>query len=172
MLLQKYSIADLEEKYTFEANHVVKSRLQIILFLREGKTQREVSTELRISTGIVPFWKRRFETGGIKSLKNKKGRGRKSILNEMQLKELSSAVDKGMLMNDGYRRGLKTKDVKEFIQHKFGVSYTSRNCLKILHKRGYTLKVPRPRNKSRNQNDVDKFKEQFKKNFRVWTKEQ
>lgn len=170
MLLQKYPVADLERSYKSEDNPVVKSRMQIILFLREGKTQREVSTELRISTGIVPFWKERFENEGTRGLKNKKGRGRKSKLNKKQLKELSSAIDKGIQMKDGYKRGYKTKDVRELIQNEFGINYTIRNCFKILRKLGYTLKVPRPRNKSRNQNDVDEFKEQFKKNFQVWTR--
>lgn len=172
MLLHKYSIADLENRYKLETNPIIKPRLQIILFLREGKTQREISAELRISTGIVPFWKKRFENEGIKSLSDKKGRGRKSMLNKKQLKELLSAVDNGIKMKDGYKRGFKTKDVKEFIQDKFGINYTVRNCLKILRKLGYNLKVPRPRNKSRNQNNVDEFKKQFKKNFQVWKKEQ
>src|SRR3989344_9611189 len=172
MLLQKYSIVDLEREFKAEINQKIKQRLQIILFLREGKSQREVSAELRMSTGIVPYWKKRFEREGIKGLEDKKGRGRISELNKKQMKEISSAVDKGIKMKDGYKRGFKTKDVKEFIQNKFGRNYTTRNCLKILHKLGYNLKVPRPRNKSRNQNSVYEFKEQFKKNFQVWTKEQ
>lgn len=170
MLLQKYSVSDLESKYKSETNPAIKSRIKIILFLREGRTQREVSANLRISTGIVPFWKERFESEGTKGLQDKKGRGRKSDLNKKQLKYLLSAIDKGIEMKDGYRRGFKTKDVREFIQNNFSRSYTTRNCLKILRKIGYTLKVPRPRNKRRNQNDVDEFKEQFKKNFQVWTK--
>lgn len=172
MLLQKYSIVDLENQFKTEINQRIKQRLQIILFLREGKSQREVSAELRMSTGIVPYWKKRFEREGKKGLENKAGRGRKSELNKKQFKELSSAIDKGIKMKDSYKRGYKTKDVREFIHNNFGRNYTTRNCFKILRKLGYNLKVPRPRNKSRNQNDVDEFKEQFKKNFPVWKKEQ
>ncbi|MEK6897013.1 MAG: helix-turn-helix domain-containing protein [Nanoarchaeota archaeon] len=172
MLLQKYSVADLENKFKSEEDLRAKSRIQIVIFLREGKTQREVSAELRLSTGIVPYWKKRFEQKGVKGLKDKIGRGRKSELSKKQMNELSSALDNGIKMKDGYKRGFKTKDVREFIKNKFGVIYTTRNCLKKLRKMGYTLKVPRPRNKSRNQNDVDEFKGQFKKNFPIWKKEQ
>src|SRR3989344_752301 len=172
MLLQKYSIVDLENQFKVEINQKIKQRLQIILFLSEGKSQREVSAELRMSTGIIPYWKKRFEREGKKGLKDKSGRGRKSELDKKQLKELSSAVDKGIQMKDGYKRGYKTKDVREFIQNKFRTNYTIRNCFKILRRLGYNLKVPRPRNKSRNQNDVDEFKKQFKKNFPVWKKGQ
>jgi transposase len=169
--LQKYSLAEIENKFRSEKNPKLKSRFQIILFLREGKTQREVSAELRISTGIVPFWKSRFERKGIEGLYDLKGRGRKSKLNEKQLKEISNEVDKGIQMKDGYKRGYKTKDVREFIKNKFGVTYTTRNCVKILRKMKYSLKVPRPRNKSRNQNNVDKFKQEFKKKSQVWKRE-
>ncbi len=171
MLLQKYSIADLEREFRLEDDLRARSRIQIVLFLREGKTLWVVSAELRLSRGIVPYWKKRFEQEGVGGLKDKMGRGRKSVLNKKQLKELSSALDNGIKMEDGYKRGFKTKDVKEFIKNKFGVSYTLRNCLKKLRRMRYTLKVPRPRNKSRNQNDVDKFKGQFKKNSPVWKKE-
>ena len=128
MLLHKYSVADLERNFKSEKNLMVKSRIQIVLFLREGKTQREVSAELRLSTGIVPFWKKRFEKEGLNGLEDKKGRGRKSKLNSKQLKEISIVADKGIQMKDGYKRGYKTKDVRDFIQNKFGIILTSTNC--------------------------------------------
>ena len=78
MLLQKCSVKNLERKFKSENNANIKARIQIILYLREGKTQREVSAELRISTGIVPYWKARFEKEGFEGLIDRKGRGRKT----------------------------------------------------------------------------------------------
>lgn len=172
MQIQKYPIYFFEKNFKDEHDVKVKQRLQLLTYLREDRDMRNVAELLRISLGSVPYWKQRFEKEGLAGLQDKKGRGRKSELSNKQLKELSFAIDKGIRMKDGYKRGFKTKDVKEFIQNKFEKNYTARNCLKILHKLGYNLKVPRPRNKSRNQNDVDEFKEQFKKNFQVWKKEQ
>lgn len=171
MQIQKYSISFFEKNFKDEYNVKVKQRLQLLIYLREDRDMRNVAELLRISLGSVPYWKQRFEKEGLAGLQDRKGRGRKSELSKKQLKELSSAIDKGIEMKDGYRRGFKTKDVREFIQNKFGRDYTTRNCLKILRRLRYNLKVPRPRNKSRNQNDVDEFKEQFKKNFQVWTRE-
>ena len=172
MQLQTYPLASLEETYKQERDARVKERVQIILFLKEKESYREISSRLRITIGLITYWKKRFERNGIEGLKDKKGRGRKSDLDKNQLKEISSAIDKGIQMKDGYKRGYKTKDVREFIQDKFRINYTIRNCFKILRRLGYNLKVPRPRNKSRNQNSVDEFKEQFKKNFQVWTRKQ
>ena len=170
MQIQKYPISFFENKFVIENNSNVKQRLQLLLYLKEKRNMRNVAELLRISLGLVHYWKERFEKEGLAGLQDKKGRGRKSELNKKQLKEISYAVDNGIPMKDGYKRGYKTKDVREFIKNKFGRNYTTRNCLKILRKLGYNLKVPRPRNKSRNQNDVDEFKGRFKKNFQVWKK--
>mgnify|MGYP001609811046 CR=1 FL=1 len=168
MLLQKYSIQDLEKKFKSEDNSKVKTRIQIILYLREGRSQREVSAELRISVGIVPYWKKRFEKGGFEELIDKKGRGRKSGLSRKDLSILSKKIDYGILLSDGYRRGYKTKDVKTLIQKEFRMFYSDRHIIRLLHSIKYNLKIPRPRNKSRNQNAVDEFKKEFKKNSKIW----
>src|SRR3989344_972142 len=170
MLLQKCAIDDLEKKFKFENNANVKTRIQIILYLREGKSQREVSAELRISVGIVPYWKKRFEKEGFDGLIDKKGRGRKSKLSKKEVFLLLKKIDEGVLLSDGYKRGYKTKDVKTLIQKEFSVFYSDRHITRLLHSVKYNLKVPRPRNKSRNQNSVDEFKEQFKKNSKIWTR--
>lgn len=170
MQIQKYPISFFEKNFKVEQNIKVKQRLQLLIYLREERDMRNVAELLRISLGSVPYWKQRFEKEGLAGLQDKKGRGRKSELGKTQLKKVSLAVDKGIKMKDGYKRGFKTKDVKEFIQNKFGLSYSARHCRRIMRSMKYNLKMPRPRNKSRNQNDVDKFKREFKKNFQTWTK--
>lgn len=172
MLLQRYSIQNLEKRFKYEKNLNVKFRIQIILNLKEGKTQREVSSELRISVGIVPYWKKRFEKEGFDGLMDKEGRGRKSKLNEKNISILEKRIDEGIVLPDGYKRGYKTKDIRVLLQKEFKVFYTDRHITRLLHSIKYNLKVPRPRNKSRNQKSVDEFKKQFKKNSKVWIKEQ
>lgn len=170
MLLQKYSVKDLEKRFKSANNSNVKTRIQIILYLKEGKSQRETSAELRMSVGIVPYWKKRFEKKGFKGLLDKKGRGRKSELNDENISILSERIDQGILLPDGYKRGYKTKDVRILIQKEFKVFYTDRHIRRLLHSTKYNLKVPRPRNKSRNQKAVEKFKEEFKKNSKIWVR--
>ena len=168
MLLKEISANELETKYKKEKDRKIKQRLHIILLLREGWTQREVAKMIHISNGIVPFWKARFESGGFASLQDKEGRGIKPKLDEEELSMLGSAIEEGVLLEDGYRRGYKTKDAIEFINSNFGIGYTPRHCQRILKWINCSLQVPRPRNKSRNQEDVDKFKREFKKNEKIW----
>jgi transposase len=172
MQIQRYQISFFENKFINESNSDVKQRLQLLLYLREDRNMRNVAEILRVSLGSVSYWKQRFEKEGLAGLQDKIGRGRKSELNKKQLKYLMSAIDSGIKMKDGYKRGFKTKDIREFIQNRFGISYTPRHCRRVMRKMKYNLKVPRSRNKSRSQKSVDEFKEQFKKNFQVWTKKQ
>jgi transposase len=157
-----------EKKFKQEEKSTVRQRLQILWYLRQKYTQREVAKMLSMSRGIVAFWKKRFEQEGFEGLQDKKGRGRKAGLSEEQLSMLGSAIDEGVLLKDDYHRGFITKDVRMFISEQFQREYTPRHCRGLLQIIGCSLQVPRPRNKRRNQAAVDEFKQAFKKNEQVW----
>lgn len=154
-----------EKKFKVENDVKERERLQILWNLRKGYTQREVAKMLSVSNGIVSFWKKRFEQEGFAGLQDKEGRGRKAALTDEQLSMLGSALDEGILLDDNYRRGFITKDVRGFIHEEFKQQYTPRHCRGLLKKIGCSLQVPRPRNKSRNQAAIDEFKREFKKTF-------
>jgi len=60
MILQRYPLKILEKRYKEETNGKVKQRIQIVIQLREGNTQRDVSHMVRMSVGSVPFWKKKI----------------------------------------------------------------------------------------------------------------
>lgn len=171
MLLQKYSLSFLEQKFKVESDMRVRERLQMMLYLREKKTYRVVAQLLKTSIGILSYWRQRFENEGIEGLQDKPGRGKKAKLQKKDLTLLEKAIDAGVRLPDGYYRGYKTKDARSFIKDQFRISYTPRHCRRLLHSLKYRLKVPRPRHKRRNQAQVNAFKRAFKKNEQVWEKE-
>jgi len=164
MKLSNYSLREIEEPYKIEEDVRVRERLQLLLHLREGYTQREVAQMIRVSKGKVPFWKQRFESEGFEGLYDKEGRGRKAELTEEELSMMASAVADGYLMKNGYTRPYKTKDVVKFISDNFNIQYTVRHVRRILQTISFSLQIPRPRHKKRNQEDVNQFKKEFKKN--------
>ena len=168
MLLKEYSLKKIENKFKSETDVRVRERLQMILHLREGYTQREVSSMLRVSTGLVPYWKKRFETEGFIGFKDKEGRGVKPKITDNQLSMLRSTLEEPIRMKNGYSRGWTQKDVRIFISENFYIDFTRQHVCRTLHKIGCSLQVPRPRNKSRNQENVDKFRMQLKKNEKNW----
>ena len=169
-MLKNYSVRRLQKRILKENDKCVRSRIQILIHIKEQNNHREIASMMKISVGKVSLWRIRFEKEGFLGLLDKKGRGRKARLTIKQLQQLSTAIDQGVTMKDGYKRGYKTKDVKIHIRQSFNVNYTDRHCRYLLHKEGFNLKVPRPRNKSRNQENVDDFKNEFKKNSPVWIK--
>ena len=164
MKLSSYPLTRFERAYKVEDDVRVRERLQILLYLREGYTQREVANIIRVSKGKVLFWKDRFESGGFDGLYDKDGRGRKAALSEEELSMLASSVADGYRMKNGYARPYKTKDVSQFLTYNFQAQYTLRHTRRILRKINFSIKVPRPRHKRRNQKEVDEFKRAFKKN--------
>ncbi len=155
-----------EKKFKAEKNVKLRERLQILWDLRRGYTQREVAKMLGVSNGIVAFWKQRFEQEGFMGLYDKEGRGRKAKLADEELSMLASALADGYHMNNGYTRPYKTKDAVKFILDIFEIKYTLRHVRRLLQQMGLRLKVPRPRHKKRNQENVDDFKKELKKNFK------
>lgn len=168
MLLKAYSLKVIEKNFKKEKAVKIKVRLHLILLLREGYTEREVANTLKVSKGLVSFWKKRFETEGFYGLEDKLGRGLKPSLTEEQLSMLASSIDTGLLMDNGYMRGFKTKDAVQFIHEQFGKKFTPRYCREIMKNMSCGLKVPRPKHKKRNQESVDEFKREFKKKDSVW----
>ena len=95
MRLKDYTLNFFEEKFKEENNARVKLRIQMMMYLREGYTQREVNQMLRVSVGLVPYWKARFEKEGIEGLQDKEGRGIKSRISDEELK----TVDEDRMMD-------------------------------------------------------------------------
>lgn len=166
--VKQYPLSFFEKKFKKEKNVRIKSRIQMMLYLREGYTQREVSKMLRVSVGLVPYWKARFEKEGIAGLQDKKGRGVKPQITDEQLSMLRSAIDEPIHLANGYSRGWLSKDVRIFLHGFFGLSYTRQHVCRILNLIGCSLQVPRPRHKKRNKGNVKKFKREFKKNEKFW----
>ena len=67
-------------------------RAHIILLRAEGKSQKEVSKELRVSHVCVSKWTRRFIEKGLEGLKDLPGRGRKPSIPAEKIKEVITRV--------------------------------------------------------------------------------
>lgn len=167
MKIKDLPIKYFEEKYVKEKDSSIKQRLHLLLLLREGYTQREVSDMLHISVGKVPFWKARFEKEGIEGLKNKQRSGRptklsKKIISSLskQLKNIKSKEEEIIIA------GWNTKQIKNIIQEETGISYTVRHVRRLSHKLGLSLITPRIRHAKKDEKKIKKFREEFKKNLR------
>lgn len=84
MMLKDYSVKRLQKQILKENDERVRSRIQILINIREGYNHRDIASIMKISVGKVSLWRLRFEREGFPGLLDKKGRGRKAGLTEKQ----------------------------------------------------------------------------------------
>jgi len=163
-------VNELEERYKTERSGKIKERLHMIILLKEGYSCRDVAKVYPTSKSKVSFWHVRFQKMGYDGLKDKEGRGIKPQLSDEQITYLDKKLSVPYKMANGYTRGWQTKDVYQLMKNELGVKYSLRHVRRILRSLGFVVLVPRPRNKKRNQNDVDEFQQDFKKTLKIWVK--
>lgn len=166
------SANELEERYKTEKDSKIKERLHMIVLLKDGYSCRDVAKIHHTSKSKVSFWNVRFQKMGYDGLKDKNGRGIKPQLNDEKITQLDKNLSVPYKMTNGYTRGWQTKDVYQLIKNELGVKYSLRHIRRILRSLGFVVLVPRPRNKKRNQDDVDEFQQEFKKTLKIWVKKQ
>ena len=168
MELKDVGLKELSSLYSGEGDKDVKERLHILLLLREGYVQRDVSKVLHVSVGKVPFWKRRFERRGFESLRNKPRSGRPGKLSKRTLDSLTNRLkrlkskDREIII-----AGWNTKQVREVIEECAGIKYSLRQVRRLNRKMGLSLITPRTRHLKKDEKKIRDFKEQFKKNLKM-----
>jgi transposase len=146
----------------------LKERELIIKLRKEGKTCVEVGKILGISKGTVSYWDRRFQETGC--LKDKPRPGRPTPLNVKRLQEMKKKI-KETILEKNDRAGLSSREILVFIKKETGKTYTVRHVERLLHKMGFSLITPRVNHIRKDKKAQDKFRENFKKNYKtsIWT---
>jgi len=83
----------VEQGHREGKSHAFRTRCQLVLLKSEQRTSTEVANILGCCEVVVNSWLKRFEAEGIKGLKTRPGRGRKSILSaDEDLERVKQAV--------------------------------------------------------------------------------
>ncbi len=90
--LTKEQRIELETGYKKGQRHSFRQRCQMILLKSEKRTSLEIESILGCCEMVVNNWTKRYETEGIKGLQTRAGRGRKTILKEVDLEQVKKAV--------------------------------------------------------------------------------
>ena len=83
---------ELENGYRNGQTHSFRRRCQMILLKSEERTSIEVVGILGSCEMTVNNWLQRYEAEGIEGLRTRPGRGRKAILQAVDLKQIKAAV--------------------------------------------------------------------------------
>jgi len=105
---------ELENGYRNGQTHSFRQRCQIILLKSEERTSVEVVGILGSCEMTVNNWLKRYEAEGIKGLRTRAGRGRKAILQAVDLEQVKRAVKQSRQRISVARAELETSLGKGF----------------------------------------------------------
>ena len=110
--------------------------------LEQRKTKSEVARILGVAESSVYVWQKEYRNGGLAALSTKIASGRKSLLSDKQLIELSRMLRLNPRQLE-FDFGLWTRRrVRELILKKFGIDYSVQNVGRILKLLGFSPQRP------------------------------
>lgn len=161
--LPHVDVAALQRLYDRERKAKPKVRLLCALHRKRGESLDAIAgiTALKRRTVHATLW--RFVERGVDGKDSIRASGRPPRLSKPQRAQLVRLLDRGPPHN---RSGLwTTKEVRELIRRKFGVTYTHAHVWDILGAAGFSIQTPRPRNvKAPDEAETQRFK----KKLRCW----
>ncbi|MCP4550340.1 MAG: transposase [bacterium] len=138
-LCGRKDLSILRERVRKESNAKQRDRYRAVVLALEGRSEPEIRLRLGRSRGFIQRWVYAYRDQGINGLKAKKPHGQPPKLPRNREAEL-----KALLGQPGApRRG---RDVAALLQEHFGVTYSVRGALVLLHRLGYGPLKPRPVN--------------------------
>ena len=132
-------LSALRERMRKESNAKQRDRYRAVVLALEGMMEPEIRLRLGRSRGFIQRWVYAYRDRGIDGLKAKKPHGQPPKLPRHREAELKSLLDQP----DAPRRG---QDVAALLRKHFGVAYSVRGALLLLHRLGYAPLKPRPVN--------------------------
>ncbi len=138
-------------------------RLRAIRLLKEGKTQKEVSSLLCVNKNSVYTWNKNYKKSGYKGLKekqqgHKKGLGR--LLTSAQEKQVQNSIIDKMPDQLKLPFALWTRRaIVELIKREFGITIAIRTMGTYLKRWGFTPQKPKKKAYEQNDKAVKKWLE-------------
>jgi putative transposase len=145
----------LDNAYKRESNANVRERILLIRrIMSDGQDIGMVSTEeLHRSIAWAYKWVRRFDKEGLEGLKNKPRSGRPPDVPQEKISKIRTELSENP-------SGWKAKEIMNIIYERTGIRYHEVHIYRLLHKWGFSPKVPRKRFVNTASNEE---KKQFKK---------
>ena len=136
-------------------------RLEAADLIEGGAGDREVARRLRVSRMSVNRWRRALEAGGREALASKGAGGAKCKLSPAQLAELEAALQAGpAAWGWGEDQCWTLARVAEVVRRRFRVDYTLAGTDLLLHRIGWSVRVPARRAAERDEAAVSRWKQE------------
>lgn len=135
--VQGYEAEEIKKLLSTDKAFIVGIRLYIVYKVSLGHSSRKLAELHGVSFKQITNWVHRFEKDGIEGLVDKKGRGRKALLNESQLNQLKKLILGELPQNHGYKAKKWTGPmITDWVKRTFEVEYKEAQVYNLLDKIG------------------------------------
>lgn len=160
-----YTSEQIHDLFRKDERYTIGIRLYAVYQVSLGKSSRKVEELYNTSFKQITNWVHRFENEGIEGLRDKPGRGRKSLLTQEQLDELRNILLHQSPVDYGFNTETWTGPmIQDQIKKKFGVEYKKAQVYNIIKKLGFTYQKGKQTYPEASQEAKDEFSEALKKN--------
>jgi transposase len=119
-----------------------QERVNAMTLLAQGYTKAEVARILTVTESSVYGWQKAYRERGLAALSTKIAAGRKSLLTDRQMLQLSRWLRLNPRQLE-FNFGLWTRKlVRDLIRRKFGIDYSGQNVGRILKMLGFSPQRP------------------------------
>ncbi len=137
LTVKGYRPEEIKRLLSGNESFVVAIRLYLVYQVSLGYSSRKLAEIHDISFKQITTWVHRFEAEGLDGLKNRKGRGRKSLLSKGKMQRIKMVVLKELPSDHGYEGGKWTGPIlADWIESKYGVKYQRAQIYNLLRSLG------------------------------------
>ena len=151
--LTKEQISVLKQEHKNCKTRTQADRIKTVLYLNKGMHYKEVAELLLLDDSTLRRYFSVFENEGIYRLLSDDFKGGQPKLTESQQEKLTQQLDKKIY--------LSAKEIIDFTEKEFGITYTVNGMHSVLHGLGYTYKkpkhVPSKANKEKQEEFIEKY---------------
>lgn len=140
----------------------IQERKLIIKLYNQGKTQEYIADLIGCSQPTVHRWVQNNKSG--RTFKTLPRPGRPTKLTKQTLNSLRNLIVKKIQDKNSQYGSISTKEISKIIREEVGNIYSFRHIQRIMHKMDFSLITPRPEHLRHDQEKVNKFRDEFKKN--------
>lgn len=140
MAINEASPEQLNNEYRKETDADVKERILLVRRVRiEGHEASKIAErELHKSRWWAYKWLNRFDKQGLEGLKDQPRSGRPPLIPEKKMSKIRQEITEN-------KSGWQAKEVMHIIYKKTGIRYHEVHIYRLLHKWGFSPKVPQKR---------------------------
>lgn len=164
-LTREVDIEEIRKREKQTKDVLERRRLAGIRYRHEMRSVPEICQELQCTPCALRSWVRAFNANGLEGLRPRKRPGKRRRLTNEQIEIICGWLDEGPSKDQEFYFWTAPQLVRA-IEESFGIRYSTDAIYLLLRGLGYRRLVEKTRHYKAN----PKAAEEFKKNFRVWSR--